>query len=66
MLPAYRYEFYRWNDPSGVLANPFLAQTDANISKELGGNDWAIFRKKNCVSIEEGTGGNIVFDQPNG
>ena len=66
--PLTGYEFYRWNDPSGVLANPFLAQTDANISKELGMvMIEAIFRKKNyLVSIEEGTGGNIVFDQPNG
>ena len=66
--PLTGYEFYRWNDPSGVLANPFLAQTDANISKELGMvMIEAIFRKKNyLVSIVEGTGGNIVFDQPNG
>ena len=30
------YEFTNWDDPSGVLVNPNLASTDANMSRATG------------------------------
>ena len=67
-IPLPGYDFYRWNDPSDVLLNPFFAQTDANLSMTSGTVFLeAIFRKKTFqITINEGTGGNVVFEMPNG
>ena len=67
-IPLPGYDFYRWNDPSDVLLNPFFAQTDANLSMTSSTIFLeAIFRKKTFqVTINEGTGGNVVFEMPNG
>ena len=67
-VPAMGYDFYKWNDPYGVLTDPYIAQSDANLSM-ISGNVFltATFRKKNYqVSIIEDTGGNVIFDTPNG
>jgi hypothetical protein len=66
--PLTGYEFFKWNDPAGVLLNPYEAQTDANLSMASGFvMIEALFKKKTYqVELTEGIGGNIVFDSPNG
>ena len=66
--PLTGYEFFKWNDPAGVLLNPYEAQTDANLSMASGFvMIEALFKKKTYqVELTEGIGGNIVFDTPNG
>lgn len=66
--PAEGYKFSKWQDPSGLLENPYAASTTA-IMNRASGNSFikAQFeRKLHNIQISSGTGGNIIFDAPNG
>ena len=65
---AMGYEFHKWNDPSGILIDPYSAITDANLSLAQGDVILiATFKKKNFeITLVEETGGNVIFSTPNG
>ena len=67
-IAATGHDFHKWNDPSGVLTDPYSAQTDANLSL-VSGDVMLIanFKKKNFqINLTENTGGNVILELPNG
>ena len=67
-VPATGYNFHKWNDPSGILADPYSALTDANLSLITGDVMLvANFKKKNFqITLSENDGGNVALELPNG
>ena len=66
--PLTGYNFAGWIDPNGILANPNLAITDANMSAAMSdASITATFSKKTYpVTISEGDGGNISLSPATG
>ena len=66
--PEEGYNFAKWQDPSGLLNDPFSQSTLAIMSRAEGDSFIrAQFDKKHYnVEITHGIGGNIIFDAPNG
>ena len=62
------YLFTKWLDPAGVLSNKYNNPTDLNMSLAKGTVELtALFSPQNfSINLVEGTGGNIIFDTPNG
>ena len=66
--PLEGYDFAGWEDPQGILVNPNLANTEANMSIAMGdASVTATFSKKTYpVTVNEGDGGNISLNPTNG
>lgn len=66
--PILGYKFLKWQDPEGIVLNPYSAITDVNMSRAKVSNFiMAMFTRKTYeITITEGTGGNVIFDNPNG
>ena len=66
--PAEGYQFSKWQDPNGLLENSFSASTSVVMSRATGNSfiQAQFERKQYDVQISSGSGGNIIFDTPNG
>jgi hypothetical protein len=66
--PAEGYQFSKWQDPHGLLENSFAASTSIVMSRATGNSfiQAQFERKLYDVQISSGSGGNIIFDTPNG
>ena len=66
--PEVGFHFTKWQDPSGLLNEPFSSSTFAIMNRATGDSFIrAQFDKKHYdVEITSGNGGNIIFDTPNG
>jgi len=67
-IPLMGYDFAGWVDPKGILVNPNLANTEANMSIAMDdASITATFSKKTYpVAITEGDGGNVSLNPTNG
>ena len=67
-IPLAGYNFAGWIDPNGILTNPNLAMTDANMSAAMSdASITATFTKKTYpVAVSEGDGGNISLTPASG
>ena len=66
--PRAGYEFIEWLDPQGILINPLLPKTNADMTKTEGNSTiTATFRKKTYnITLFEEEGGNTVISPANG